>query len=59
MVKYLGSDNGSAYTSKEFGRYYKEKRITYHLITVYTLEQNVIAERLNRTVLEKVWSILS
>jgi len=59
MVRYLRSDNGGEYTSKEFGRYCKEEGITRHLTTVYTPQQNAVSERFNRTVLEKVRSMLS
>lgn len=58
-VKYLRSDNGGKYTSEEFHRYCREKWILCHFITVYTPQQNVVSERLNRTVLEKVLSMLS
>jgi transposase InsO family protein len=58
-VRYLRSDNGGEYTSKKFGRYCKEKRITHHLITVYTLEQNIVAEQFNKMVLQKVQSMLN
>ena len=58
-VRYLRSDNGGEYTSKQFGLYCKEEGITRHLTTVYTPQQNIVAERLNRTVLEKVRSMLS
>jgi transposase InsO family protein len=53
-VRYLRSDNGGEYTSKEFRRYCKEDRILRHLTTVYTPEPNAVVEWLNRTVLEKV-----
>ena len=39
--------------------YCKEEGITSHLTTVYTPQQNAVPERLNRTVLEKVRSMLS
>lgn len=58
-VKYLRSDNGGEYTSEEFQRYCTEEGITRHFTTVYTPQQNVVSERLNRTVLEKVHSMLS
>jgi transposase InsO family protein len=53
-VSYLRSNNGSEYTSKNFERYCKDDGITRHLTTIYTLEQDVVAEQLNtRTMLEK------
>jgi transposase InsO family protein len=58
-MRYLRYDNDGKYTSKEFRRYCKKKGITRHLTTVYTPEQNVVVEGLNRTVLEKVRSILN
>ena len=58
-VRYFRLDNGGEYTSKEFWMYCKEEGITRHLTTVYTPQQNAVPERLNRTVLEKVRSMLS
>lgn len=58
-MKYLRTDNDGEYTSEEFQRYCIEEGITRHFTTVYTPQQNVVFERLNRTVLEKVWSMLS
>lgn len=58
-VKYLRSDNGGEYTSEEFHRYCKEEWITRHFTTVYTPQQNALSKRLNRTMLEKVRSMLS
>lgn len=52
-VRYLRSDNGGEYISKEFGEYCKAEGITCHLTTVYTPQQNAVCERLNRTVCEK------
>ena len=46
-VRYLRSDNGGEYTSREFGEYCKAEGITRHLTTVYTPHQNAVCERLN------------
>ncbi|OAE22276.1 hypothetical protein AXG93_3491s1170 [Marchantia polymorpha subsp. ruderalis] len=54
QVRYLRSDNGGEYISKEFGEYCKAEGITCHLTTVYTPQQNAVCERFNRTVLKKV-----
>lgn len=55
-VKYLRSNNGGEYTSEKFQRYCTEEgRFTM----VYIPQQNAVSERLNRTVLEKVRSMLS
>ncbi|OAE21677.1 hypothetical protein AXG93_4170s1180 [Marchantia polymorpha subsp. ruderalis] len=58
-VRYLRSDNGGEYISKEFGEYCKAEGITRHLTTIYTSQQNAVCERLNRTVLKKVRSMMS
>lgn len=58
-VKYLRSNNDGEYTSEEFQRYCTEEEITRHFTKVYTPEQNAISKRLNKTVLEKVRSMLS
>jgi hypothetical protein len=58
-VRYLRSDNGGEYDSKEFRMYCEEQGIVCHLTAVYTPQQNGVAERLNRTLLERVRSMLS
>ena len=58
-VRYLRSDNGGEYDSKEFRLYCNEQGIVCHLTAVYTPQQNGVAERLNRTLLERVRSMLS
>ena len=55
----MRSDNGGEYTSIAFGMYCNEQGIVRHLTTFYTPQQNGVAERLNRILLERVWSILS
>lgn len=57
-VKYLWSNNGGEYTFEEFQRHCTEEGMTHHFTTVYTPQQNAVSERLNRTVLEKVRSML-
>jgi transposase InsO family protein len=46
-VRYLRSNNGSEYTSKEFEKYCKEEGISRHLILISTPQQNTVAEWLN------------
>src|SRR5450759_2026640 len=58
-VRCLRSDNGGEYTFDIFEAYYKEQGITRHLTIVYTPQQNGVAERLNRTLLERTRSMLS
>ena len=57
-IKALLSDNGGEYTSKEFTRYLAEERIRHELTTPHTPEQNGVAERLNRTLMEGVRTML-
>lgn len=58
-VKILRSDNGGEYTSKEFTTYLKREGIRHQLTVPKTPEQNGIAERMNRTLVEAVRSMLS
>ena len=58
-VKVLRTDNGGEYTSKEFAQYLK-KRGTQHQLTVPKRpRQNGVAERMNRTLIEIIRSILA
>ena len=54
-MKYLWSDNGGEYTSKEFQNFYEEYGIKRHFLVKETTQQNRMAERINRTLLEKTW----
>ncbi|OAE28834.1 hypothetical protein AXG93_684s1130 [Marchantia polymorpha subsp. ruderalis] len=58
-VRYLRSENGGEYTSKEFGEYFKVEGITRHLTSIYTLQKFAVCEQLNQIVLEKVRSMMS
>lgn len=58
-IKCLRTDRGGEYTSTEFADYCKEKGIRRQLTTAYTPQQNGIAERKNRTVMNMVRSMLS
>jgi hypothetical protein len=51
-------DNGREYLSKEIKDYFRSKEIVYELTVPYTLEQNGVAERLNRTILDKARCML-
>jgi hypothetical protein len=53
-IKVLRSDNGREYTSKEFVNYCKEVGIKRELTTPYNPQQNGVAERKNRTIMEAV-----
>ena len=58
-LKVLRTDNGLEYCNKSFDDYCKERGIVRHKTCPYTPQQNGVAERLNRTILEKVRSLLS
>lgn len=59
MIKCLRTDRGGEYNSLEFSNYCKEQGIRRQLTTAYTPQQNGIAERKNRTVMNMVRSMLS
>ena len=51
-VKTLRTDNGGEYTSTKFETYLKNEGIRHELTVPKTPEQNGVAERLNRTLVE-------
>ena len=55
----LRSDNGTKYIAKELQEYLASKGVQHQTTTRYTLEQNGAAERLNRTLMERVCAMLS
>lgn len=57
-LKYLRSDNGIEFLSDEFNNYCKEKGVTNNRTVAGTPQQNGIAERLNKTLLERVRCML-
>ena len=59
QVKTLRSDNGGEYTSKEFALYLAKEGIKHELTTPHTPQQNGVAERLNRTLVEGVRAMLA
>ena len=58
-IKTLRSDNGGEYTSKEFEDYLKKYGIRYERTVPKTPEQNGVAERMDRTLVETVRTMLS
>jgi transposase InsO family protein len=52
------SDNGSEYLNKQLGDYLHEKGVIHQTTARYTPESNGAAERLNRTLLERVRAML-
>ena len=57
-LKVLCTDNGGEYTSKEFQAYLTQEGVRHELMIPKTPEQNGVAERMNRTLVETVRSML-
>ena len=57
-IKILRTDNGTEYESNEFHDFCKEVGIKRETTTLYTFEQNGVAERKNHTIVEVVRSML-
>ena len=58
QVKTLRTDNGGEFTSQEFERYLRKEGIRHETTIPKTPEQNGVAERMNRTLVEMVRSML-
>ena len=58
-LKTLRTDNGGEYTSGEFSKYLRTEGIRHELTVPKTPEQNGVAERFNRTLVECVRAVLS
>ena len=58
-LKILRTDNGGGYCSKEFEEYCKREGVRHELTVPKTPEQNGVAERMNRTLVESVRSMLT
>ncbi|KAG8489027.1 hypothetical protein CXB51_017119 [Gossypium anomalum] len=59
QIKYLRTDNGLEFCSDEFNRLCKSEGIMRYLTVRHTPQQNGVAERMNRTIMEKVRCMLS
>lgn len=57
-IKVLRSDNGGEYTGKAMVDFLKRAGIRHQLTAPYTPEQNGVAERANRTIVEKARCLL-
>ncbi len=57
-IKKLQSDNGREYCNKPFDDYLKQEGIQRRLTTPYTPQQNGVAERMNRTIVEMARCLL-
>ena len=58
-IKVLRSDNGTEYRNDQISYFCKKEGISRHFTVRYTPQQNGVAERMNRTLLEKVRCMLS
>ena len=58
-IKTLCSDNGGEYSSIEFASCLTKEGIKHELTTPYTPQQNGVAERLNRTLIEGMRAMLA
>ena len=58
-LKTLRTDNGGEYTSAIFTVYLKREGVHHKFTVPKTLQQNGVAERMNRTLVETVCSMLS
>ena len=54
----LRTDNGGEYLSKQFQNFLRSKGITHETTNPYTPEQNGVAERMNRTLVESAKAML-
>ena len=59
QIKTLRTDGGGEYTSDEFQQYMKLKGIHHDVSMPYTPQQNGVAERMNRTLVESARSMLA
>jgi len=57
-IKILRSDQGGEYNSKDFGSYCKNNGIIQQSTMPYTPQQNGVAERKNKTLVEWACSML-
>jgi transposase InsO family protein len=57
-IKILKSDNGGEYTSKDFVKFCIDVRIKRELTTPYNTQQNGVAERNNRTIMEAMKTMI-
>eukprot|EP00253_Pinus_taeda_P030053 PITA_30053 len=58
-IKVLMTDNGGEFCSKEFEEFCKKCGIAWQKTTPYTPQQNGVAERMNKTLMERARSMLS
>ncbi|KAE8686001.1 hypothetical protein F3Y22_tig00111088pilonHSYRG00304 [Hibiscus syriacus] len=57
-IKFFRTDNGGEYTSEEFDDFCRKEGIKRQFTVANTPQQNGVAERMNRTLLERIRAIL-
>lgn len=57
-IKVLRSDNGTEYCNKTFRSYLENHGIQHQTSNIHTPQQNGVAERMNRTIIEKAKCLL-
>lgn len=57
-IKILRTDNGKEYVNEAFGNFIKQSGILHQKTNPYTPEQNGLAERMNRTLIERAKCML-
>lgn len=57
-IKVLRTDNGGEYVTTQLENYLRDNGIQHQLTAAYTPEQNGVAERMNRTLVEKARCML-
>lgn len=57
-IKILRTDNGGEYVSNDFDKFCKNNGIIHQLSVPHTPQQNGVAERMNRTIVEKARCLL-
>jgi hypothetical protein len=57
-LKCLRTDNGGEYTGKDFQTFCSQHGIVHQTTTPYTPQQNGLAERMNRTIVERARAML-
>lgn len=57
-IKVLRTDNGTEYCNSQFIKFIRESGIVHQKTAPYTPEQNGVAERMNRTLIERVRCML-
>ncbi|GJS11529.1 retrovirus-related pol polyprotein from transposon TNT 1-94 [Tanacetum coccineum] len=58
-IKQIKTDNGTVFRNSELENFYDEKGISQNFSSPYTLEQNDVAERKNRTLIEAARTMLN